>query len=66
VSAALAPAPARQVAAPRPRRMTLEERLTEALERTRVAGEAQCPVCAGTLGPRPEGAGCRDCGASLT
>ena len=61
MSAALAPAPERHAPAARPRRMTLEERLTGALERTRVAGDAQCPVCTGTLEPRTDGAECRDC-----
>jgi DnaJ-class molecular chaperone len=65
VSAALAPAPERQAGPPRPRRMTLEERLAGALERTRVAGDAQCPVCSGTLERRVDGADCRDCGANI-
>jgi DnaJ-class molecular chaperone len=45
--------------------MTLEERLTGALERTRVAGDAQCPVCTGTLEPHADGAECRDCAANI-
>jgi hypothetical protein len=66
VSAALAPAPERAAVEPRPRRMTLEERLTSALERTRTAGSDECPVCTGTLEPVVDGAACRDCGARLT
>ena len=66
MSAALAPAPERQAAQPRPRRMTLEERLTGALERTRVAGDAECPLCTGTLLPHADGAQCRACGTRVS
>jgi DnaJ-class molecular chaperone len=66
VSGAVATAPEREAAPPRPRRMTLEELLTGALARTRIAGTDECPVCAGALEPASDGAACRDCGARLS
>jgi tRNA(Ile2) C34 agmatinyltransferase TiaS len=65
VSGALATAPEREAAPPRPRRMTLEELLEGALERTRVADTAECPLCAGPLEAQADGARCAHCGSRL-
>jgi tRNA(Ile2) C34 agmatinyltransferase TiaS len=45
--------------------LTLEQHLSELLDRARAHEEALCPVCRGGMEPADEGARCRDCGTSL-
>jgi hypothetical protein len=51
--------------APAGGRLTLEERLGQALEAARAEGRAECPVCHGPMSPASGGAACRDCGSSI-
>jgi hypothetical protein len=65
VSGALAVAP-RVTEPARSRGPTLEERLSEVLDRARARQDVECPLCRGAVEPSDEGARCRDCGATLT
>jgi tRNA(Ile2) C34 agmatinyltransferase TiaS len=46
--------------------LTLEQHLSEVLERARRHEDALCPVCQGDMAPTDEGARCTDCGTTLT
>ena len=47
-------------------RLTLEERLTGALEAARAEGRTDCPVCNGPMVPAAADVPiCRDCGSSI-
>jgi predicted amidophosphoribosyltransferase len=66
VSGALAVAPrVTETATAGSRGPTLEERLSELLDRARAHEDALCPVCQGGMGPSDQGAYCRDCGTTL-
>ena len=52
---------------PRPRRLTLEERLEGAWASLRATGAADCPLCHAPLRRAPDGAGrCASCGSALS
>lgn len=46
-------------------RLTLEQRLDRVWEGLLVAGAAECPMCAGTMGVRGASAECRSCGTTM-
>jgi tRNA(Ile2) C34 agmatinyltransferase TiaS len=66
VSGALAVAPRVAEPAGAGGGLTLEQHLSEVLERARVHQDAPCPVCHGAMERSGDGARCRDCGSRIS
>jgi hypothetical protein len=51
---------------PRPRRLTLEQRLDTALSELRAGANSECPVCRAPMRPVAGGGECTGCGSQLS
>jgi hypothetical protein len=51
---------------PRPRRLTLEQRLDGALSELQAGATTACPVCQAPMLPAPDGGRCSGCGSQLS
>jgi hypothetical protein len=51
---------------PRPRRLTLEERLERSFAELRSGAATECPVCRAPMHPTAEGGECGSCGSQLS
>jgi hypothetical protein len=51
---------------PRPRRLTLEQRLEGSLAELRTAGSTECPLCRAPMRPAADGGECSGCGSRLS